>query len=231
MSEPIFNTTTERMYVRLPQGVRVIDAVNDYPLKRYISSIADIESEVDTLIERFRYLTTEDRNNPQESSAPFDSDGGYGTTSDLVDGATADSAWLPWLAQVLGVDISVLQSEQEIRDTLTSGRFQAGSMNAIIAAVQSVLTGTKYVQVYANTSDPLHIGAATMWDVLIVTRTSETPGFAAIVDMVNRKNAKPAGVRLYHSTAESTWDDIESALPTWDDWDSHTWNDIEEVGF
>ena len=154
-----------------------------------------------------------------------------GVTSDLVDGRTADDAWLPWLAQLFGVDIRYIRGEQELRDAIESGSsgFRSGSKQAIEDAVRSELTGTRSVAVFPH-STPSGIGTGGPWDVLIVTRASETPGFAAVVEAVTRKGAKPAGVRLWHHVFQTEWDDIESTLPTWDDWQGKTWTRIEEIG-
>lgn len=61
MSEPTYTQATERIYSRLPEIVRSADELNDYSLKRYISTIADVEDQVERLIARLTYLTLEER--------------------------------------------------------------------------------------------------------------------------------------------------------------------------
>ena len=64
---------------------------------------------------------------------------------------------------------------------------RAGSLQALIAAVQDELTGTKRVTVHNFSTSAVDIGTATMWDVLIITRTTETPDFATLVDQLLKK--------------------------------------------
>lgn len=157
-----------------------------------------------------------------------------GRSTDLVDGTFADAEWLPWLTQLVGVDIETLASEEEIRNAIStgSGGFRAGSRDAIIDAVKSELTGTKYVQVFQNSNATAPIGTASMWNLLILTKYSETPSFAQIVETVIRKQAKPAGVLLFHRTFEAEWEDVETVYPTWAHWEAPgvTWTKIEETG-
>jgi hypothetical protein len=155
-------------------------------------------------------------------------------TSDLVDAASADDSWLPWLGQLFGVDLAPGLNVIERRDAVryASSGFKAGSKPALGDAVRSELTGTKSVAIYDHSTDaPSGVGAGTQWEVLIVTRSSETPaGGAAILDAVARKGAKPAGVKLYHKSVEATWATIEATYPTWADWETKTWSQIEETG-
>lgn len=152
-------------------------------------------------------------------------------TSDLVDPVTADAAWLNWLGQLVGVNTDTLLSEQERRDAVqfASSGFHAGSQTALEDAARSELTGTRYVRVYTHSTDDMAgIGTGTEWDILLVTKTSETPSVAQVVDTVIRKGAKPAGVRLYHKAYEVPWS-ISDTMD-WDDRDALTWDEYEETG-
>lgn len=155
-------------------------------------------------------------------------------TSDLVDPAGADDAWLPWLGQLLGVTLPPSLSPAERRDAVTfaSSGFRSGTKGAVADAARSVLTGTRYARVYDH-SIPVN-GVLTpggQWDVTIVTRATETPATADVVAAVVRKAAKPAGVKLYTVPYAASWDTIEAQLPSWDAWEARgSWDRVQEAG-
>lgn len=155
-----------------------------------------------------------------------------GTTSDLVDPRTANTEWLPWLMQFAGTDIGIFSTNEEAREALSNitGNFSDGTISAISAAVQSVLTNTKTVRIFPHTTDMTQIGQATQWDLSIVTRTSETPDLSVIERAVIERDAKPAGVVLHFHRHQSTWDAVELANPTWNVWDTRDWTALEESG-
>lgn len=154
-----------------------------------------------------------------------------GATSDLVDPLTANTEWLPWLAQFAGKNISHFTTMDNARVALASGNnFSAGTIGAIQNAVQAVLSGTKTVRVFPMTTSLDAIGGATQWDVSIVTRTSESPDIAVMEEAVRLRNAKPAGVVFHFHKHQSTWDAVEIANPTFDIWDTRTWTQLEESG-
>lgn len=243
-----FDITTERIYANLPEVFRLVDELQQIPssgqpLKRYIRGIAGVHDDIEVLIARINYLdpseripglisqdwTQYSRRTEPEGAAPI------GTTSDLVDPISADDGWLDWLAQLVGVNLENLIGEQERRDAVQSASsgFRAGSKTAIADAARSALTGSKYVVVYDHSTDDVGgIGTGTQWDVLLITKSTETPDLPAVLEAINRKGAKPAGVILHHRAFEATWDAIEAAFPTWDDIEAAgSWNAIEEVGF
>jgi hypothetical protein len=217
MTEPIFTEATERTYERLPGVYRFEDTKTDWTMKRYLSGICLPLNELDVLIDRFRYTPEDD---------------GYFDTIDLssalVDPDFADTAWLPWLAQLVGVNFDYLQDEATQRERIKHAFEGArpGSEAAIIQAAQTVLTGTKTVYVYPH-SDLGGIGAGTQWEVLIRTIAAETTG--DVVEAVTNLGAKPAGVKLYHETYGASWDTIEAAAPTWADWEALTWEELEQL--
>lgn len=214
MAEPVFSDATERLYGRLPQVYRSEDEGQDWLLKKWLSGVVDQLGDVEVLIDRFAYVT------PDEG-VPND-------TSDLVDPVTADAEWLPWLAQLVGVKLPT--GDEASRRALISSpaKFKAGTKAAIKAAVQTVLTGEKHVEVYDHSTDSSTIGAAGQWDVLIVTRGTETSSdpIAAVIAL----GAKPAGVKLWAKTYSTTWDALEAGMPTWTGWDARTWSEVEETG-
>jgi hypothetical protein len=224
MAEPIFTDATERAYAALPAVHREEDRlqpdpVAGYPLKRWLSGLGDQVGEVDELIARIDFETPDAMEYPEQA------------VSELADPDLADAAWLPWLAQLLGVRRGTL-TDAGLRDAIrgaVSG-FRAGTKGAIAAAASTVLTGTRAVAVYDHSiSDPGDGGGE--WDVLIVTRASETPGGAAsVLNAVAAANAKPAGVILRHAGTDVQWSVLIANRPTWAAWNGKTRTQIVETG-
>lgn len=92
-----------------------------------------------------------------------------------------------WTAQLLGVEVPAsstdLQARALIRDRPS---FRRGTLGAITAAAQSVLTGSKYVQVFERD------GGA--YRLRVQTFTEETPNIAALTAALQAQ--KPAGLVL-----------------------------------
>jgi hypothetical protein len=107
MSEPFFSNSTEKLYYRLPAAVRNEDIYQNYQLKKWLSGVVDQAGTIDTLVDRFSYVSPED--------GP-----GY-RTADLVDPVTADAAWLPWLAQLVGVKLQPGDSVAQWRSDISNG--------------------------------------------------------------------------------------------------------------
>lgn len=221
MVGPAFTAHLERLYERLPEHYRDADGRQDgdYPLKRFLALLGDQAGALEVLVDRIDFI-------------PEHEGGVAGDTSDLVDPDTADVAWLPWLGQLLGAQIAPGLTDAEKRDLVrfAPAGWRAGNKQAVADAAKTVLTGTKYAQVYDHSTDVSAIGAATQWDVLIVTRTSETPDPALVIPTVIAKRAKPAGVELYHRSYEGSWGDVSAEFPTWADWNGRTWAEIQEAG-
>lgn len=221
MPAPVFSDYTERLYGRIPDHYRNVDAVQagDFPFKRFLSLLGDQAGALETLVDRIDFRALD------EGGAP-------GATSDLVDPSTADNAWLDWLGQLVGVILDPALTELERRASVEDAPsgWRAGTKLAMGLAAKTALTGTQTVQVYDHSTDVSGIGAATEWDVLIVTLSSETPDPAVVLDAIRSKHAKPAGVFLYHRDYEATWATIEAERPTWADWEPDTWADIQETG-
>jgi hypothetical protein len=217
MTRPAVSASTERWYARLPHAWRDGDDERDWPLLRYMSLLGDQLGEVQTLLDRIDYLS------PADGGAP-------GDTSDLVNPATADAAWLPWLAQLVGVRLPADVTGQAARDAIAGAvaGFMAGTKTAVAAAAQSALTGGRYVAVYDHSITVQGDGG--VWDVLLVTLETETPDPSAVLAAVTAKRAKPAGVVLHHRTYTATWAVIEAAYPTWADRNGLTWTQLHETG-
>lgn len=220
MAEPVYSETTEELYDRLPEVHREQDAAQigpDFPLKRFLSVLGDQLGEVAELVDRFGFLTRD------EGGAPD-------ATSDLVDPTTADTAWLPWLAQLVGVRKAAGLSDDSLREAIRSSTtgFRAGTKAAVGAAVKPFLSGTKYVEVVPFSIDERGNGG--VWDLMVITRASETPGPLNVPAVIVAAGAKPAGMVLHHRAYSTTWADLQTGRPTWAQWNGQTWIAIEETG-
>lgn len=201
----------DRLYDRLPEHYRTADEPLGYPLYRFLAGVCRELGQVEALIDR---LDTE-----------------IGGTSDLTDPMTADLAWLPWLAQLVGVQLRADLTPAEMRDAVryASSGWRAGTKTAVADAAKTELTGTRFARVYDHSiTTP---GDGGVWDVLIVTRTSETPDVTRVLQAVTRRGAKPAGVVLHHRAYEASWDTVQATYPTWSAWEAAgSWNKIQEAG-
>lgn len=226
MAQPAVHATTQALYDRLPGFYRDADSkapgVGDWPLLRYLSLIGDQLGEIEDLFARIEYVAPDDGGDPTDTLE---------NTSDLADPTTADIAWLPWMGQHVGVQVSSALTDQEKRDAVkfASSGWRAATRSAVEDAAKTVLTGTKYVRVYDHATTRADAGTATQWDILIVTRPSETPDVQAVLDTVVAKGAKPAGVVLHHEAYDASWATLEASRPTWADWNDVAWRDIEET--
>jgi hypothetical protein len=219
VTRPAPSATTERLYAALPELYQAADAElgdgdNGYPLLRFLSLLGDQLDDVEMLIARADYYS------PDDGGAP-------GDTSDLADPATADPAWLPWLAQLVGARLPAGLTDAERRAAVAgavAGYFK-GTKQGIEAAARAALTGTKYVRVI-----PLYAGD--QWRLEVRTRTSETASTAAVAAAIVAANAKPAGVELVATAYEATWAQVEAAYPTWAALEANapTWLAVEETG-
>lgn len=219
---PDVHPTTLAIYGRLEEFRRDADARLGYPLLRWLSLLGDQAGEISDLFDRIDVLPVEDGGDPDATSA-------------LTDPTAADAAWLPWLAQFVGVQLDESMTEAEQRDAVryASSGLRAGTKTGVAAAAKTVLTGGKYAKVYdhavPNAGGTLDPGS--QWDVTIVTRTSETPDPALVLATVVAKGAKPVGDVLHHQPYSATWAQIEAAFPTWADIEAAgTWRAVEEAG-
>ncbi len=209
---PVVTYTTERLYARLPECYRSADEATDWQLLAYVSSIVDQLGTLEGLYYRLAYV------HPDDGGAP-------GDTSDLVDPAAADAAWLGWLAQLVGVALVPGLSEAAQRDSIAGAAsgYRAGTKAAIAAAAASALTGTRHVEIFT------HAGGD-QWKVEVRTRTSETPSVPAVLAAILAAQAKPAGVEIVTSAYQITWAVFTAAYPTWAAVNGKTWAQIAATG-
>lgn len=159
--EPFYSAATEEMWARLPEHFRRMDALNGWPMKKYISLMGDQLQEIDDLVDDIDFT-------------PLDDEGEPGDTSAMVDPNVAPARWLPWLAQLFGLRIAGTGTEQNRSEVVAAAAgFNAGTKEAVAAAAKSTLVGERYAAVYPR-SNSTAIGAGDEWDLLLVTRASET---------------------------------------------------------
>lgn len=165
MTEPTFSETAERMYSVLPEHYRREDQHQDYQLKLWVSAMFDELGDVNTVLERLDFDALKAQTDHHE-------------TSELVDPENADAAWLPWIGQLLGIKITGNETVEQQRAKLHTRwhtGFADGNIHSMMDAASFALVGDKYVNVYPrSTAAPDGIGTGTMWDMLIVTKESET---------------------------------------------------------
>lgn len=238
--QPELNPFAQRIFDRLPEAYRSFDANSGYPLALYIDSITDRLGDIEIVINRIRGQRPVGPADPEPWSLHPTEVDDYRTNrvlhlSELGDPYNADAAWLPWLVQMVGGRLDPAASVDEQRDTIryaTSG-WQAGSVASIEYAARTALTGTQFAKVVPHQLSDGTAGGP--WDVVIMTRTSETPDPSAVLATVMRKGVKPAGVVLHHRPVEASWDILESLRPVWDVWESDaqgvvTWDRLAETG-
>jgi len=108
----------------------------------------------------------------------------------LLDVDAAPSEALPWLAQFVGVTPlrGLTDEAQRLRIREAAG-WQRGSLNAIRAAAQQFLTGSRIVEVYER-------DGGNPWRFRVRTYLAETPNPQAVRDAVEA--LKPAGLIFVH---------------------------------
>jgi len=231
---PFISPTAQRLYDRLPRIYRILDAQQGWALKRYVGGLTAFLGDVDELVDQIR------GNRPigPDEPVPWDISGDerqrwiqarQDVNSALGDPDLAKPEWLPYIAQMLGVYLDPQSGLAERRDTLrfaTSG-YRGGTRAALADAARPALTGSRFVDVQSGRKADGTVGS--MWDVLIRTRSTETPDPSKVIPTIIRQGAKPAGVQLWHASYGTSWDVIEARFPTWTDWD-RPWQEIEEAG-
>lgn len=237
---PYMSTLAHRLYHRLPEVYRTFDARDStWIFKRYLAGALSVAGEVDDVIDQLIGSNPVGPATPEPWALSGDELEQWraarrATASLLGDPANAPAEWLPWLAQLLGSQLDPTASEEEQRDTIiyaTSG-WRGGTRSAIADAAKTALTGTKYARIVPHHIPGMSGGITSgdIWDITIVTLSSETPDPGEVLGAVLRKGVKPAGAILHHATYEATWDQVEAVFPTWADRDAATWDQLAEAG-
>ena len=135
--------------------------------------------------------------------AAADPDDGVAGTSHPVDPAYCPAAWLPWLARVLGADITGLTDEQARWYLSRRGRAAVGSDQGMKDAVAATLTGTRAVT----------ITTPSVWEMTVTVDTAEVVDIAVTLAVALRN--KPAGVDLtVTSSSLVTLADLDASYAT-----------------
>lgn len=196
MPEPIYDDAVELYYERLPEHYRNADVEQTWTLKKWLSGILGEYADVDALITRFQYITP-------------DSGGLPGDTSDLVDPDTADASWLPWLAQLVGINLDTSLSVTEQRQVISQAilGIKAGTKEAMALAAQRHLAGSKFVILYDHTASLSAVGGGTEWEMLVVTLDSETleNSLASEQAIMSSNVAWTPDIYLTNNVGPSTW--------------------------
>ena len=138
------------------------------------------------------------------------SEGGEDAWHTILDPDLIPAKYLPWLAQWVGVRLSVVgdltePATDERNQIKAHNNFQRGTTPAIIAAIQRVLTGTKHV-----TLNERYGGNAYRQNVIVYDY--EVPDPSAVLPAY--LSQKPGGITYTLSiVAGETWDE---ATDTWD---------------
>lgn len=238
---PYMTSLVDRLYHRLPEVYRTMDAAgSDWPFKRYLGGVLDLAGQIDDTIVDITGDNPIGPSSPEPWVLTGDElvqwqEARQLRPSALGDPVQAQVAWLPWMAQLVGARLDPAATEQEHRDTIqyaTSG-WRGGTRAAIADAARSVLTGSKYARVIPHFRSAVGGGieAGTVWDIVIVTLTAETPDPSEVLNAVLRKGVKPAGAILYHSAYQATWEQIEAIFPQWRDWEAAgSWDALQGAG-
>lgn len=131
--------------------------------------------------------------------------------SGVVDLDRCPDAWLPWLAQFVGVTVVPGSTPAEMRARIAStDGFKRGTPAAIAGAAKATLTGNKTVYFRerdASAPDP-------PYTLEVVTQTGETPDPAATLAAILAQ--KPAGLILNYRTVEGEdWQAVKESGKTW----------------
>lgn len=209
MARPTFGDVTEETYAALPELYRNSDAAqpdgpSNYPLLRYLAGILDQLDEVTDLMARFEAGSLDERGDKPGNefgvTPPWEryGSGTYGAgmygdsdadPADLVDPYYADGAWLPWLAQLVGIELdrSATLEAQRAAIVNASSTWAHATPGAVRAEVAKVLSGERFVEVVTAGNLP-----GDRFVAIIRTRRAET-------------------------TSSATWGALQAQAPTWGD--------------
>jgi Phage tail protein (Tail_P2_I) len=128
---------------------------------------------------------------------------------------------LPWLAQLVGVRIPPGFTTADLRYLIGSvAGFKIGTADALRAAIEPFLNGTKTVYFRERNGDPYILD--------VVTLTGETPDPALV--MAAMMAVKPAAIKItYRQVVGWDWEQVPIEVATWGDLVSEyaTWYDAQ----
>lgn len=203
---------TGRWFAGLPEFMQTADRAGGFPLLRFMRGLGDQADDVVQLLARIDV----------DDATP-------GDTSDLLDPDRGDPAWLPFMAALVGAQLAPGLSVEQQRDAVryAPSGFRAGKKAAVADAARAALTGTRYARVVPQRTES---GPGSMWDLLVITRLTETPNVPAVLAAVEAQRVKPAGTVLHHLAYSATTAQVEAAYPTAGSYTGKTTAQIEEAG-
>jgi len=139
-----------------------------------------------------------------------------GPFASVFDRTITDPAPLRWGAMWAGVRDNDA-TEAQLRDgAFVRSRWRRGTVPAIRAAIQSVLTGQKNVRLYER-RDPADFTVDAPYHLTVVVTTSEAPGGALSVARAIR-SVLPARIILHVAVVDGySWADLLAAADDWQD--------------
>ena len=149
----------------------------------------------------------------------------------LTDPTLVLDAWVPWLAQMLGVIPAATPTATRALMTARQLAPIPGTRAAIAAVARQFLTGTQIVDVFPN--------AANRWLINVRIRADEIAGFmgsAAFTAAMLATGQVPAGFSLNVVVGLPTWGQVDAqAAGHWSGLDrlnngSPRWSDIDSIG-
>jgi hypothetical protein len=169
-----------------------------------------------------------------EDLASDNSDGpGTPGWSVLLDPANIPSKGLPWLGQLVGVQVNPALTVPQQRSQVKSVNAQArGSFAAFQAAPIPYLTGLQRVLVRER--DPAASPTSPAYGISVFTYTSETPNSALVLAALTA--VKPAGdILVYTVVAGQSWATLNANYATWNAVKAHytSWDGVksDQTGF
>ena len=155
--------------------------------------------------------------------AVFDPDGDVPPGAPLLDPALCPDFALPWLAQIVGVQLPAGLPASDWRELIAQlGRYHTGTPAALASAAAFALTGTKTVYFRERYGGDAYV-------LEIVTLSSETPDPAAVLALLLAQ--KPGGIVLdYHQVSGWDYDAMTAAGGTYTTLQTHyaTYNDLRD---
>lgn len=131
-----------------------------------------------------------------EVAEVFDPEGDIPPLAPLLDPSLCPAWALPWLAQLVGIDLAPGMAEDDARAFIAEvAGFQRGTREAMQAAISLYLTGDKTVYFRERDGDP--------YVLEVVSLISETPDVAAALRALTA--LKPGGLVLNYRTVTG-WD-------------------------
>lgn len=210
---------TLRCYGQLTQQFRDADAeIDGRPLLTYLACQLEQLASVDELLDRFSYI-------PEDESRLTGR-----RTSDLIDPAGADEAWLPWQALVYGatIDLTADLATKRLEVAQAESWWARGSRSSIVTAAQTALDGSRHCVVIPN-----HGGDPWTIEIQVIAAEIIAGGDASVIAAVDAADCRPAGHGLVVTHYVSTWDTQEARFPTWADRETPpaggSWDAIETV--